>query len=109
VDKMILSYSFAKELMMKSRLRLEARRLREEGKSVKEIQTMLGVSKASVSVWVRDIELTEAQKLALKDRQHRSQGQMKGAQVNRERGIIRRTAYQEAGRAKAREMRPLHT
>jgi hypothetical protein len=93
---------------MKSELREEARLLRREGKSVKEIQKILGVSKGSVSLWVRDIELTEAQKLTLQEKQHRHPGQMKGAETNRQNGIIRRTAYQDAGRMKAREMSPLH-
>jgi len=42
--------------------RLEARRLRiERGLSIKDIARRLGVSQSSVSVWVRDIELTPEQ------------------------------------------------
>jgi hypothetical protein len=93
---------------MKSTLRLEARRLRQQGMSIKEIRTTLKVAKSSASLWVRDVELIEAQKEVLQERRRTSAGQSKGAQVNREKGIARRTAYQEAGRAKAREMRPLH-
>ena len=40
----------------------EARRLRrEEGLAIRLIAEQLGVSKSSVSVWTRDIELTEEQ------------------------------------------------
>lgn len=37
----------------KSQLQEESRRLRAEGKSVKEIVKILGVSQSSVSIWVR--------------------------------------------------------
>jgi DNA-binding transcriptional regulator YiaG len=41
--------------------RKEARRMRRaEGRSIKEIARLLGVSTSSVSLWVRDIELTDA-------------------------------------------------
>ena len=43
----------------------EARRLREQGMTVPDIATALGVSKSSVSLWVRDIEITiERRKIA---------------------------------------------
>ena len=46
---------------MKPAERLEARRLRsEQGASIKDIATRLGVSRSSVSTWVRDIELSGA-------------------------------------------------
>jgi transcriptional regulator with XRE-family HTH domain len=54
---------------MKTGERNEARRLRrEQGASVKELVRLLGVSRSSVSLWVRDIELTETQYLALRSR-----------------------------------------
>ncbi|MCA9419299.1 MAG: helix-turn-helix domain-containing protein, partial [Candidatus Omnitrophica bacterium] len=40
---------------MKRELREQARQLRQNGISVREISRTLGVSKGSVSVWVRDI------------------------------------------------------
>ncbi|MFA6235522.1 MAG: hypothetical protein WC824_15235 [Bacteroidota bacterium] len=43
---------------MKTEKHLEARNLRSKGLSVKVIAKTLGVSKSSVSVWVRDISLT---------------------------------------------------
>ncbi len=50
---------------MKSEKRLEARKLRIDGLSLKEISEKIAVSKSSVSLWVRNIELTYEQKLKL--------------------------------------------
>ncbi|MBI2641647.1 response regulator transcription factor [Candidatus Roizmanbacteria bacterium] len=47
--------------MAKSQKKLVARKQRREGKSIKEIAKNLDVSPGSVSVWVRDIFLTENQ------------------------------------------------
>lgn len=38
----------------------KARALRKQGKSINQIVTEAGLSKASVSEWVRDIVLTKA-------------------------------------------------
>ncbi|HEU0085954.1 MAG TPA: helix-turn-helix domain-containing protein [Candidatus Paceibacterota bacterium] len=43
---------------MKKELRVEAIRLRKLGYSVKELARLLGVSKGTISVWVRGIELS---------------------------------------------------
>jgi transposase len=37
-----------------------ARRYRKEGKSIKEIARLLGVSSSSVSIWCADLRLTSA-------------------------------------------------
>lgn len=96
--------------MTKKWEREEARRLRaEEGLSVREICERLGVSKSSVSVWVRDIKLTPEQKQALKDRYGPGYpGRRKGADANKKKGLEQRKQYQEEGRIKAREGDPLH-
>ena len=47
---------------MKKEKRRQALELRKLGHSINEIKDLLGVSKASVSVWVRKIELTAKQK-----------------------------------------------
>ena len=39
--------------------------LRKQGKSMNEIVKEIGVSKASVSLWVRDVVLTKNQKIGL--------------------------------------------
>lgn len=94
---------------MKKEAREEARRLRrDEGLSVKEICKRLGVAKSSVSVWVRDIELTAEQRNILEIRKQVRAGQEKGAITNRRLGLERRRAYQQSGRVKAREKDPLH-
>lgn len=43
----------------------EATRLRKQGKSMNDISRELGVSKSSVSYWVRDIKLTSQQRKSL--------------------------------------------
>ncbi len=90
------------------RAREQARELRRQGMSVRDITKITGASKSSVSLWVRDIGLTEEQKQRLKDNQRYWAAQSAGAQVNRDRARARRLAYQEEGRARARENRPLH-
>jgi len=75
---------------------------REEGRSVKEIERLLGVSRSTASVWVCDIPLTAAQRSSLKRRNPIYNGQFKGAAVNAERGRARRLAYQERGRLRAK-------
>ncbi|XOB40352.1 MAG: helix-turn-helix domain-containing protein [Candidatus Nealsonbacteria bacterium] len=45
----------------KLKLKLKAKELRKKGLSVKTIQKRLGVSRSSVSLWVRDIQLTRKQ------------------------------------------------
>jgi len=52
---------------MKEIKRLKARELRKQGLSMNKIASELSVSKSSVSLWVRDIILTEKQKQCLKD------------------------------------------
>ncbi|MEX0877761.1 MAG: hypothetical protein WDZ40_02750 [Candidatus Spechtbacterales bacterium] len=50
---------------MKLEEKRKARELRKKGWSIREITKELGVAKGSVSVWVRDIELTKKQKQKL--------------------------------------------
>lgn len=50
---------------MKKEEQERAKSLRRSGMSLNEIVRKIGVSKASVSLWVRDIELTEKQKKKL--------------------------------------------
>ena len=75
---------------------------REEGRSVKEIERRLGVSRSTASLWVRDIPLTAEQRSSLKRRNPIYRGQFRGAAVNAERGRGRRLAYQERGRLRAK-------
>jgi hypothetical protein len=93
---------------MKTVERLEARRLRRLGWSVKEIERHLGVSRSSVSLWVRDVPLTEEQIAELHRRNATSPGQLAGAAANAALGRARRLSYQLEGRKRARGGDPLH-
>jgi len=95
----------------KHELQLEARRLRqEEGLSVKGIAKLLGVTQSSISVWVRDIKLSEEQLVKLKENaqlQQKASGH-KGSQANIVKFREARELYQAEGRIKAKERDPLH-
>lgn len=94
---------------MKQDKREESRRLRrEQGMAITDICKQLGVAKSSVSVWVRDIVLTEEQQAALKKQHYAYWAQMRGAHTNAIVGRERRKQYQEEGRQKARQGDPLH-
>ena len=56
--------------MAKSLLRLEARKLRNQGLGVKTISHSLKVSSSTVSLWCRDIKLTPEQIAELERRSH---------------------------------------
>ena len=61
--------------IMKTAERATARQLRKEfGLPITEIARRIGVSKASVSLWVRDVELTTAQRAALLGRERSDSG-----------------------------------
>ena len=85
---------------MKKEEKEQARKLRREGKSVREITELVGVSKSSVSLWVRDIELTPDQETKLAMRSPYSYQQ--GGKKTRDAAMKIRSAYQEQGREKAR-------
>jgi predicted transcriptional regulator len=87
---------------MKTAKRQEAREQRKDGFSVNEIARNIGVSKGSVSRWVRDITLTEEQKQRLRP------NIIPAARANREKFEKMRREYQEQGRIKARENNMLH-
>ena len=63
---------------------------------------MLGVSRSSVSLWVRDIELTAEQTAALAARNPAYNAELRGSNANAEKGRMRRRQYQEHGRRLAR-------
>ena len=92
---------------MKTRERELARRLRrEEGAPINEIAERVGVSKSSVSLWVRDIELTAEQRQALLERNPAYNRQYSGWTRVAERRRAERQAFQEQGRALARRRDP---
>ena len=94
---------------MKIRERDEARTLRrEQGQSIKEIARAVGVSRSSVSLWVRDIELTPMQIDALRQRNPALNGQMIGQRVRSEKARALRRRAQEEGRLAARRGDAMH-
>jgi transposase-like protein len=74
----------------------------QRGYSIKQIARLLNVSSSSVSLWVRDIELTEEQHAELRRRSAIYDGQLLGRAVSSSRRRAQRRAYQEHGRALAR-------
>jgi hypothetical protein len=75
---------------------------------MKQIAALLSVSKSSVSLWVRDIELTEEQHEALRGGNPIYNGQLRGRAVSAARRRSQRLAYQEHGRTLARRGDPRH-
>ncbi|PIQ91979.1 MAG: hypothetical protein COV70_01600 [Parcubacteria group bacterium CG11_big_fil_rev_8_21_14_0_20_39_22] len=72
--------------MAKFDKKIAARKLRIKGKSLAYIAKFLLVSKSSVSIWCRDVVLTEVQQKVLADKgaDGRYKGRMLGAEMNRE-------------------------
>jgi transcriptional regulator with XRE-family HTH domain len=83
-----------------------ARRLRrEEGASIKEIARRTGAAQSSISRWVRDIELTEDQREALRIAAYN--GHVKGRTMNSKLRREARAIAQEEGRMLASNGDPL--
>jgi transposase-like protein len=88
---------------MKSDKKQQAIQLRkEQGLSLKEISKQLGVSKSSVSYWVRDIELTPEQHKKLMSRNPLYNKQLTAQKKNRESALLLRREYQLEGREKTK-------
>lgn len=81
---------------------LKAKELRSEGKSVGEIAKILSVAKSSVSVWVRDVEMTEEQKEVLKKKKY-SLSLFGDTSPVRKKYLNLRKEYQEEGRELAKK------
>ena len=94
---------------MKATEKQEARRLRKAGLSIKEICRQLKVAKSSVSLWVRDIELTSEQianlesRIASSRRRFAYLSRCAGANTNRLDAEQRHQHFKETGRARARK------
>lgn len=85
--------------MAKFKEKIRARELRHQGESIKEIAKKLKVSKGSVSIWCRNIELTPKQIEKLQKRMLicNYQGSIKGAMVQRERRLEEISKLQTEG------------
>lgn len=71
--------------MAKSKEKFLALKLRREGNSIKEIAQIIHVSKSSVSLWCKDMQLTAKQRLRLEKRMIAAGhlGRLRGAETNR--------------------------
>ena len=72
--------------MARSRDRIKARTLRQQGWSIRSIAEHLHTARSTTSIWCRDVQLTQVQKNNLANNSHMggSVGRMKGAQANRD-------------------------
>ncbi len=86
--------------MAKFTERNQARKLRHLGRSIKAIAKELGVSPSSVSLWCRDIILTDEQSKRLDDYRNRASlpGRIAGAESNRLKKENTIAKYQISGR-----------
>lgn len=97
--------------MAKFKEKIRAQKLRKQGKSIKEIAKKLEISKGTVSIWCRDIQLTSNQIMRLNERQIRGRykGIIKGAKIQRERYLkkvrtIKKQAYKEIDKLSKRDL-----
>ena len=87
---------------MKTEQRERARAMRrDEGAPIKEIARRVGVAASSVSRWVRDIDLTPAQREELLRRNPAYNRQLSGTAIQAANRRAERIAYQEEGRGLA--------
>ncbi len=97
--------------MAKSKERNRAIALRKQGVSIKEIAKKVGVSKSSVSLWCRDIMLSDAQVRVLHEKMVIGSyvGRMAGSRTQHEKRIQRvndseRTGIKEIGKLSKRDL-----
>ncbi len=77
-----------------------AQKLRREGLSYKEILEQVPVSKSTISLWCRDIELTLEQKERLKAKR----GSLRGAKVQQARRIVETKRIKAEARAELKSL-----
>ena len=95
---------------MKYEKMLEARKLRAtEGLALNEISKKLGVSKSSVSNWVRDVILTNEQIQKLNEQNPLYNKSISGGKARSKYFRDLRKSYQQNGKDKAKQRSWLHT
>jgi len=97
--------------MAKFDKRLEARKMRRNGKSLGDISRFLKVSKSSVSIWCRDLILTDNQKKILKESAIKAghKGRLIGAEMNKRKRLenikmFKRLAVRDLGQISQRDL-----
>tara|TARA_Y100000034_G_scaffold134574_1_gene203380 strand:+ start:3907 stop:4599 length:693 start_codon:yes stop_codon:yes gene_type:complete len=97
---------------MKKKVKEQAQavKLRLKGKSINEIAEAVGCSKGSISLWVKDVEISEAQMRLIEERGalKRAIGGQNGADLNKAKYANLRTEYEKEGKKKAKEKDWLH-
>ena len=93
---------------MNSEQRQKARELRGQGLTTTQISQELKVSKSSVSLWVRDIELSKKQVESIQLLNPIFNRQLGGGKVKADKARDLRLQYQEEGKLKAKESNLLH-
>jgi hypothetical protein len=90
---------FAGSIMAKALLKLEARKLRRRGVSVKKIAAHLGIARSSASIWVRDIVLSIEQLEILRKSslEGGERGRLKSALLQKERWKKNMEVFKELG------------
>src|SRR3989344_6018333 len=73
--------------MAKSQLRIQARKLRQDGLGIKTIAHKLGVSPSTVSLWCRDIILSSQQIQSLQANAHNPYYGKRGEYIRKQRQI----------------------
>ena len=82
--------------MAKLELREKSRELRRFGMSIREIAHSVGVAKSTISLWCRDIELTQAQVAKLLENKLKL-GQLMGAMAQKQKRINKISKCQKEG------------
>ena len=92
--------------MAKFKEKLKVQNLRKEGYSVRYITNLLKVSKSSVSIWCRDIQLTEAQQriLVKKQKSGMLKAQLKAAELKRKNRLDSTEVQRQKGIAEVGEL-----
>ncbi|MBI2068906.1 MAG: hypothetical protein HYT67_02290 [Candidatus Yanofskybacteria bacterium] len=85
--------------MAKSEQRLGARDLRKQGMSIIKIASLVNVAKSTVSLWCRDIDLTEEQKtiLLISKEEGLKRGQLIGAEVQKKKRLEKIEEFRQKG------------
>lgn len=79
----------------------KAIKLRRRGYSYKEILAEIKVAKSSLSLWLKDLPLTEVEKLSLKKRKHGNitRGRIRAGAVLRQNRLLREQSYYEEAKS----------
>ena len=92
--------------MAKSEQRLRARELRKQGMSIIKIAPIVGVYKSTISMWCRDIDLTEEQKNKLINsrKEGLKRGQLMGAEIQKKRRLEKIEQCRQEGISKLKNL-----